>query len=226
MTIAIIPARGGSKRIPGKNIRPFLGKPIIAYSIEAALNAGCFDEVMVSTDDANIAEIARQYGARVPFMRSAENADDFATTFDVIREVIETYRKAGQSFDYSCCLYPTAPFVTAEKLKKAFALLQEESVEAVFPVLEYSYPIQRALQFQDDQIRMIWPENLQRRSQDMPRSYHDAGQFYFYQTESYLKKRSVFVMESQAIIVSPLEAHDIDEETDWVLAEWKFQHKA
>jgi pseudaminic acid cytidylyltransferase len=221
--IAIIPARGGSKRIPRKNIRPFLGKPIIAYSIEAALSSGLFDEVMVSTDDKEIADVARSLGAEVPFFRSSQNADDFATTFDVIQEVIEQYKEKGRSFDYTCCLYPTAPFVTAHKLREAFSRLQQEEVEAVFPVLEFSYPIQRALQFQDGQVHMIWPENLKKRSQDLPKCYHDTGQFYFYHTQTYLQKKAIFVMKTSAIVVSPLEAQDIDNESDWQLAEWKVQ---
>ena len=221
--ICIIPARGGSKRIERKNIRPFFGKPIIAYSIEAAIQSELFDEVMVSTDDDEIAQTARHCGAAVPFMRSAKAADDLATTFDVIHEVIAQYSELGQTFDFTCCLYATAPFVTAEKLRLAWQKMRDENAEAVFPVAEYSYPIQRSLHFENGYLRMNWPENLKKRSQDLEKNYHDAGQFYMYKTNAYLEKKGVYLMDSTAIICTPVEVQDIDNEIDWKLAELKFK---
>jgi N-acylneuraminate cytidylyltransferase len=221
--ICIIPARGGSKRILRKNIKLFLGKPIIAYSIEAALESGLFDEVMVSTDDLEIAEIAKKYGAKIPFLRSHKTADDFATTFDVIEEVLKSFKSDGAQFEYTCCLYATSPFVTSLKLKNAFLKMKSSQTDAVFTVLEYSYPIQRSLEFVQDNLQMKWPENIPKRSQDLSKSYHDAGQFYMYKTEKYLEKRGVFKMKSSAIILSELEAQDIDTETDWKLAEMKME---
>ncbi len=222
--ICIIPARGGSKRILRKNIKHFLGKPIIAYSIEAALRSRLFDEVMVSTDDKEIAEIAKRYGAKVPFLRSAEVADDFATTYAVINEVSESYKKLNLDFQYTCCLYPTAPFVTSEKLISAFNKLQDKNTNAVLPVLIYSYPIQRSLNINKDFfIKMTDEQNLKTRSQDLTPSYHDVGQFYFYETKEYLETKSIFKMNTKSIIVSELEAQDIDTLTDWKLAELKYK---
>ena len=185
--IAIRPARGGSKRIPRKKIRPFLGKPVIAYSIAAALQSGLFDEVMVSTDDEEIAEVARQYGAKVPFMRSATTADDYATTADVMLEVLECYKKQGIEFDTLCCVYSTAPFVTADSLKSAYHLLAEKKFDAVFTAVAYSYPVQRGLKIDDGKIRMVWPEYRKSRSQDLETIYHDAGQFYVSRVGSFYR---------------------------------------
>jgi pseudaminic acid cytidylyltransferase len=219
--IAIIPARGGSKRIPGKNTRFFNGKPIIEYSIRAALDSGLFDEVMVSTDSQSIAEIAENLGAKVPFMRTTENADDHASTYDVISEVITDYNKMGKKFEYTCCIYPTAPFVTKEKLILANEALKDADTDAIFTVVEYSYPIQRSLILVDDKIKMKWEENLKARSQDLDKHYHDAGQFYLFKTEKYLESKSVFQLQAAPLVVSQLEAQDIDEESDWKLAELK-----
>jgi N-acylneuraminate cytidylyltransferase len=220
--IAIITARGGSKRIPRKNIKDFLGKPIIAYSIEASLKSGIFQEVMVSTDDAEIAEVAQKYGAKVPFMRSAKNSDDFATTADVLVEVLEEYQKRGQKFEYACCLYPTAPFVTAEKLQKAFNLLLEHKADSVVPVAAFSYPIWRSLKIENGKLQMNFPENLNKRSQDLPPAYHDVGQFYFFQVAKFLSTKKIFSDFSVPLHVSELEMQDIDNETDWKLAELKY----
>jgi N-acylneuraminate cytidylyltransferase len=223
MNICIIPARGGSKRIVGKNIKPFLGKPIIAYSIEAALSSGLFDEVMVSTDDIEIAEIAKKYGASVPFYRSLDTANDHATTYQVITEVISEYKDRKQEFEFTCCLYATAPFVTGDKLVSAFNEMKDNETDAVFSAIQFSYPVQRGLSFQDNVLRMKWPENVKKRSQDLEKMYHDSGQFYFYNTDKYLALGGVFKMNSTAIIVSELEAQDIDTETDWKLAELKYE---
>jgi N-acylneuraminate cytidylyltransferase len=220
--VCIIPARGGSQRIPRKNIKDFLGKPIIAYAIQAALDSKLFDEVMVSTDDNEIAELAIKYGAKVPFFRSLKNSGNMATTFDVINEVTQQYKAMGKTFEYTCCLYATSPFVTGEKLNSAFTQLRDINCEAVFTVQEYSYPIQRSLSFNGGKLEMKWPEHLKSRSQDLEKSFHDCGQFYLYDTQAYLNKGGVFKMNSSAIIVSELESQDIDTETDWKLAEMKY----
>lgn len=223
MNLAIIPARGGSKRIPRKNIRPFCGKPILAYSIQAALGSGLFDEVMVSTDDPEIAAIAKEYGASVPFFRSAQTANDFATTADVLLEVLEQYRLAGRSFDNLCCLYPTAPLVTADKLRTAFQLLHENQADALVPVVEFSYTPFRGLILQDGRLQMKWPENLSVRSQDLERLYHDSGQFYVVRTEAFLQEKTLFCRDTIPMVLSDLEVQDIDNEVDWELAEIKHE---
>lgn len=224
MKLAMIPARGGSKRIPGKNIRSFLGKPIIGYSIQAAIDSGLFDEVMVSTDDDEIKNIALSLGAKVPFLRSNENSDDHATTASVIKEVIQQYEVVGRTFDYTCCIYPTAPFVNAEVLVRAYSKLTMEKLQAVFPVMRYSYPIQRALKLsKEGRVDMFYPEFLTSRSQDLEPSYHDAGQFYFFNTEDFLTKGKLFTPDSGGIVISELEGHDIDNEDDWKIAEMKYE---
>jgi len=219
--IAIIPARGGSKRIPRKNIKNFLGKPIMAYAIESALKSELFDEVMVSTDDDEIATIAKKYGAKVPFFRSSKNADDHATTFSVIEEVLTTY----SSVTSAACIYPTAPFVTPEKLKLAQDLLRKNHFETVFTAMKYGHPIDRALQIDETtrKIKMINSSNMNIRSQDLKNSYHDAGQFYFFNTAPILKAKSLWTNNTGALIVDELEAQDIDTLTDWKLAELKFK---
>lgn len=220
--IAIIPARGGSKRIPRKNIKHFLGKPIIAYSIEAALSSKLFDEVMVSTDDEEIAEIAMKYGAKVPFLRTKENSNDFATTADVIIEVLNTYVSTGVSFDNICCIYPTAPLISIDSLNDSFSILVDNEFDSVFPVVEYSYPIQRSLGVNQGKIEMVWPENLNKRSQDLESRYHDAGQFYWLKFESFLKTKLIYSDNAGFFKVDELLVQDIDDETDWKLAELKF----
>ena len=222
-SIAIIPARGGSKRIPRKNIKDFLGKPIIAYSIQAALESGLFEEVMVSTDDEEIAEVARQYGASVPFLRSRTASDDFATTADVLVEVLKNYKNLGHSFDYTCCIYPTAVFVTAEKLQKTFNLLIQKNYSSVFPVIPFSYPIWRSLKIENEKLSMNFPKYENSRSQDLHVTYHDAGQFYFYKTEVILNKESIFNGNSFGIVIDELEGQDIDNLTDWAIAEMKYK---
>ncbi len=222
--IAIITARGGSKRIPRKNVRPFLGKPIIAYSIAAALNSGLFDEVMVSTDDEEIAELSRKLGANVPFMRSAKNSDDFATTKDVLIEVLDEYRRRGAEFEIGCCIYPTAPFVTAEKLRTAFARLEKSGADTVLPIVRFSFPILRSFRREGDNVSYIWPIFAPRRSQDMQPAYHDAGQFYFFRPSVLFDTDEVITGNTVGIEMSPLEVQDLDEEDDWSLAELKFAH--
>ena len=175
--IAIITARGGSKRIPGKNIKDFCGKPIIAYSIEAALKSELFDEVMVSTDSAEIADVARRCGAAVPFMRSEATANDYATTRDVLEEVIASYQARGRNFDWFCCIYPTAPFVTAEKLVRAYEKLRETGADSLMPVVQYSFPPQRAMVIRDGELVYQFPEFVTHRSQDLESVFHTAGSF-------------------------------------------------
>jgi len=221
--ICIIPARGGSKRIPKKNSKQFLGKPIIAYSIEAAISSNLFEEIMVSTDDAEIAKIAKSYGAKVPFLRSKKNSDDFATTYDVIEEVINSYKQKGIEFKSACCIYACAPFITPKLLSESFTQLIKNNFDTIFPVIEYSYPIQRALQQNGEKIEMFYPEHLTTRSQDLKKSFHDAGQFYWMKIENVLKKKSLFTENSGYLQISELEAQDIDTPTDWKLAELKYK---
>lgn len=222
--LAIITARGGSKRIPKKNIKEFCGKPIIAYSIEAALQSGIFDEVMVSTDSEEIARIAKEYGASVPFMRSEKNSNDFATTNDVLCEVVKEYKKLGQVFDTICCIYPTAPFVTEKKLQDAYEILMSSGVEQVVPVVRFSFPPQRCFVIDsDDSLKYKWPENQNKRSQDLEPFYHDAGQFYFFNARIFYDSKSAMERNVKALVLSDLEVQDIDNMEDWQIAEMKFQ---
>ena len=223
--ICIIPARGGSKRIPRKNIKEFLGKPIIAYSIQAALDSGLFDEVMVSTDDLEIADIAKKYGAKVPFMRSAKNSDDFATTFDVIKEVINYYKDQSIEFDNLCCLYSCAPFVNPKVLLRAYNQLTKKKFDTVFPIIPFSFPIQRALRVNQGKVSMILEANLNIRSQDLEKSFHDAGQFYWSNTNQLLISEKLITSNSGGVEISELDAQDIDTNRDWNLAELKYQLK-
>lgn len=222
-TIAIITARGGSKRIPKKNIRDFCGKPILAYSIEAALKSRVFDEVMVSTESEEIAEIARKEGAVVPFFRSEKTANDYATTADVLFEVIEEYRQRGREFDYGCCIYPTAPFITPEKLRNAMELLVKQDADSVMPVVQYSFPPQRGVEIEDGFIKVKWQEYYNMRSQDLSPVYHDVGQFYCFQVDRFLSTKKVIGEKCFPIVVSDLEVQDIDNEEDWKIAEMKYQ---
>jgi len=221
--LAIIPARGGSKRIPRKNVKDFLEKPIMAYSIEAALDSKLFDEVMVSTDDKEIAVVAKKYGAKVPFMRSQENSNDYAGLTDVCIEVVKCYEGLGMNFDAICCILPTAPFVSSEKIITAKKMLDDSDYDCVFPVAEYGYPIQRSLKIEDGFVKMRWPDNFYKRSQDLEKTYHDAGQFYFIKTKTLLIEKRMFTKKSGVIILNNLEAQDIDTETDWKLTELKYK---
>lgn len=222
--IAIITARGGSKRIPRKNIKEFCGKPIIAYSIEAAKKSGRFSEIMVSTDSEEIAEISRNYGANVPFLRSKKTSDDYATTADVLMEVLDGYKQRKREFEYTCCIYPTAPFVTEDKLIRAMEIMERKNPVAVMPVVQFSYPPQRCYVVDEyERIHFKFPQYATARSQDLEKQYHDAGQFYVYQTKDYLKKKGMVWENIMPIIVSELEVQDIDNETDWELAEIKYK---
>ena len=221
--VAVITARGGSKRIPRKNIKEFCGKPIIAYSIEAALKSDCFDEVMVSTDDEEIAEIAKQYGAIVPFERSKENANDFATTTDVLLEVIDSYKRIGKEFSYLCCIYPTAPFITVNRLVDAMKLLKSGDIQTVMPVVEFSFPPMRGMYIRNEKLEFCHPEHAFTRSQDLEKMYHDCGQFYCINVSEFLKERKLVMPRTKGIIVPEREVQDIDTEEDWLIAEMKYQ---
>lgn len=222
--IAIITARGGSKRIPRKNIKEFCGKPIIEYPIEAALNSNIFDEVMVSTDDSEIAQIAVNAGAKVPFYRSAETSSDFATTRDVLMEVLSEYEKLGKKYDYMVCIYPTNPFITEEILKEAIAILEKEQCEEVVPVVKFSFPPQRAYILDTSKnLKYKWEEYKNTRSQDLEPFYHDAGQFYCYNVQQYLMDNGNIEGKVCPIILSEYEVQDIDNMDDWKMAEMKYR---
>jgi len=220
--VAIITARGGSKRIPRKNIKSFNGKPIIVYSIEAALSSGIFDEVMVSTDDEEIAEVAKQVGAVVPFMRSSKTSDDYAITADVLREVLESYQQQGKEFELACCIYPTAPFVTAHKLVNAFDKLVSAGCDSVIPVIKFSFPIWRSFKMEEGKVSYNWPKFAPKRSQDLPPAFHDCGQFYFFKTTVFLQTGKLVTENTIGLEVPETEVQDIDNEEDWQLAELKY----
>lgn len=222
--VAIITARGGSKRIPKKNIKEFCGKPIIAYSIEAAIESGLFDEVMVSTESEEIADIARQYGAKIPFMRSQKNADDFADTTAVILEVIQSYEEQGKKFKEYCCIYPTAPFVTAKKLRESHSILEREDIYNVIPMVPFSFPPQRGMVIKSDLLDAAYPEYINERSQDLETIYHDCGQFYWGKTDALLESSNILTNHTAPYFVSELEVQDIDNENDWEIAELKYKY--
>lgn len=222
-SVAIITARGGSKRIPRKNIKPFLGRPIIEYSIEAALQSGMFAEVMVSTDDEEIAQVARKAGAKVPFMRSEGAANDFATTAEVIEEVLDSYERIGQRFEQVCCIYPTAPFVTANAIKTAMMLLEQEKSDAVIPVVKFSFPPQRCVVINDNRLTPKWPEDMKKRSQDLEPFYHDCGQFYCLNTKSFQEQKALWMKDVVPFVQEESSVQDIDTLEDWKIAEMKYR---
>lgn len=220
--IAIITARGGSKRIPRKNIKLFLGVPLIKYCISAALDSDIFNEVMVSTDDIEIAEIARGFGAEVPFLRSKMTSHDHATTYSVIEEVIRSYGEKKMRFRYGCCLYPS-PFINRSKLIRGYNMLLNSTAEAVIPVVRFNYPVLRSFKIENNLLKMNWPEHISRRSQDLPTFYHDCGQFYFFNTQSLLKQKKMFLNSTIPYEIPESESHDIDVEEDWKIAELKYK---
>lgn len=222
--LAIIPARGGSKRIPKKNIRIFEGKAIIAYSIEVAINSGLFTAVMVSTEDNEIADIATSYGAKVPFLRSDATANDTSGTPEVLLEVIERYEEQGEQFDLGCCIYPTAPFISPATLLQGREMLIKGEFDSVFPVLRYPYPIQRALKIENNKVSMIWPENYLSRSQDLSPVYHDAGQFYWFSVAALRDKKKLWTENASAFLIPEMQAHDINNLDDWTVAEFKYRY--
>ncbi len=218
--MAIIPARGGSKRIPGKNIKLFNGKPIIAYSLEAAHASGLFRHVMVSTDCPQIAETARQYGAEVPFLRPAHLADDFTGTDAVVLHALEWYAQQNEIHDHVCCLYATAPLLSAENLQRGYERLVGSDAISCFSVTEYNYPILRSLKCNDDgYLAMFWPEYFETRSQDLPVAYHDAAQFYWAVVKDYVRAKRFISSRSLPLVLSRQMVMDIDTPEDWLLAE-------
>ncbi len=221
--IAIIPARGGSKRIPRKNIKPFFGQPIIVYSIETAIRSGIFEEIMVSTDDPEIAKISTEAGAKVPIFRSKENSDDYADLSEVIEEVLTFYKTNNQHFSFFCCILPTTPFLKPYRIKQGFNLLLTGQYDSVFPVIKYGHPIQRALEIVDKKVKMLCPENLRKRTQDLPLTYYDCGQFYWMRINEFLKQKKLFTANSGTIEIPGTEVQDIDNEEDWKKAELYFQ---
>lgn len=222
-SIAIITARGGSKRIPKKNIKDFCGKPIIAYSIEAALDADIFDEVMVSTDSEEIAEVAKAYGAKVPFFRSEATSNDFATTSDVLLEVVRRYEDIGITYDIGCCLYPTAPFVTSETLENAFKTLVHSSAKTLLPVVAFSFPPQRGVFIRDNKIILSQPEYLNTRSQDIEKMYHDCGSFSMFRIPEFLSERKLITDNTVPYVMEEIMVQDIDNLSDWEIAELKYK---
>jgi len=222
--LAVVPARGGSKRLPGKNIRDFAGKPMLAWSVEAALESGLFDTVMVSTDSDEIAAVALSAGASVPFLRSAGTADDHAILLDVMAEVVRRYEAEGQGFERLCCILPTAPLLQASTLRHALALMDEGGFDTVFPVVAFGSPIQRALRRDAaGRTEMRQPEHYASRSQDLEPAYHDAGQFYWMTREVCLNKQPMFAGRAGSFVIDEMEAQDIDTLSDWRLAEMKMQ---
>jgi N-acylneuraminate cytidylyltransferase len=224
MRLAVIPARGGSKRIPRKNIRSFAGKPMIAWPIEAALQSCCFDQVIVSTDDAEIADIARASGAKVPFMRPETLSDDHTGTTPVIRNAIEWFVAQGIVPEQVCCIYATAPFVRPEDIRKGLDVLNSEGCEFAFSVTSYAFPIQRALRLTEQgRVEMFQPEHFNTRSQDLEEAYHDAGQFYWGQSSAWLAGKPIFSPSAAPVILPRYRVQDIDTPEDWERAEWMFR---
>lgn len=223
-TIAIIPARGGSKRIPRKNCKFFQGKPIIAYSIQAAIDSQLYDEVIVSTDDKEIGEIAIKYGAKVPFFRSKENSDDFATTVDVMIEVLDWYKTQNIFFNIASCIYACAPFVNDLILKESMSKLIETNSDCVFPILSYSHPIQRAFKLDEKGVISLFDATLPNaRTQDLDKAYHDAGMFYTFNVGKLYETKSLRTNNTIGIEINELQAHDIDSDEDWKIAEIKYK---
>lgn len=223
MNIAIIPARGGSKRIPKKNVKLFSGKPIIAYSILAAKESGLFDTVMVSTDSKEIAEIAISYGADIPFLRSDQSASDSSILRDVLDEVLGRYNKLNMQFDNVCCILPTAPLLETRDLAESYKILCNSSYNSVVPVVRYSYTIFRSLKIEDGLLKMIWPENYTKRSQDLIDAYHDAGMFYWYKDAFFAERNNGFGSKTAPYIIDEDKAQDIDTDQDWEIAEKKYK---
>jgi len=223
-SIAIIPARNNSKRIPHKNIKLFLGKPIIAYVIEAALKSSIFDDVIVSTDSPEIAEIAKKYGASVPFLRSEKNADDFATTSEVLLEVINKLNENQVEIKSVCCIYPTAVLINEFHLKNACHKFENGDFDSVISAKCFSYPIQRGFKDCNGKLEMLWPENKTKRSQDLENIYHDAGQFYFFDAANFLINQQLFTDNTGYVLLSDYECQDIDNPDDWEMAEIKFTY--
>lgn len=224
MTVAIIPARGGSKRIPKKNIKKFLGKPIIAYSIETALATDLFDDVIVSTDSDEISEIAIQYGAKVPFIRPEILSDDFSGTHDVVGHAVKFLEDAGKVFDYVCCIYATAPLIQISDLVEGFDVIKNGNMESVMAATKYSYPIFRSFEkLPSGGLKMIFPEHYTSRSQDLPDIYHDAGQFYWAKPDIWKRKAREYNDRNAIVEIPNYRVQDIDNIEDWKNAEIIYQ---
>lgn len=224
MNVAIIPARGGSKRIPRKNVKDFCGKPMIAWSIEAAKASGCFDKIIVSTDDPEIADIARQFGAEIPFMRPAALSDDYTGTIPVIRHAVEWLNQNDAPVDFACCIYATAPFILPEYLKQGLQLIKNSGSSYAFSVTSYAFPIQRAVRItKNGRVAMFNPEHFQTRSQDLEEAWHDAGQFYWGTADAWCEERAIFGEDSLPVRLPRHRVQDIDTAEDWNRAEWLFR---
>lgn len=224
MKLAVIPARGGSKRIPRKNIRDFAGRPIIAHSIGAALESGCFDRVIVSTDDEEIAAVARQWGAETPFLRPATLADDHTGTNAVVKHAIGWFREAGHAVELACCIYATAPFVQARYLRQGLERLAASDKAFAFSVTSFPFPIQRAIRINAaGAVEAIWPENIARRSQDLEEAFHDAGQFYWGRADAFLADTVLFSPASLPVVLPRHLVQDIDTLEDWQRAEHMYR---
>jgi N-acylneuraminate cytidylyltransferase len=221
--LAIIPARGGSKRIPRKNIKSFFGKPMITWPIGVALKSEIFHEVMVSTEDKEIADISKKAGAEIPFMRSVKNSGDMAGTEEVILEVLSEYKKLNRLFDFVCCIYPSTPLMTADRLVESRDKIINGKFDSLIPVVRFGHPVQRALRNKDNKVQMVWPENMDVRTQDLEPYFHDAGQYYWLNVKKFEADKKIFSANSGFIELSEMEAQDIDNMEDWNLAELKFR---
>jgi pseudaminic acid cytidylyltransferase len=221
MRLAVIPARGGSKRIPRKNIKPFDGLPMIAWSLRAAIESACFDRIIVSTDDKEIAAVAQGHGAEVPFVRPANLSDDHSGTIPVIAHAINWQNQHGQAASEVCCIYATAPFVQAADLQRGLQVLQSTGADYAFSVTSYAFPIQRAIRIKANQrVEMFQPEHFNTRSQDLPEAWHDAGQFYWGQAQAWLAAKPLFSQGSAPVPLPRHRVQDIDTQEDWERAEW------
>lgn len=224
MRLAVIPARGGSKRIPRKNIKMFCGKPMIAWSIEAARDSGCFDKIVVSTDDVEISEVARHYGAETPFVRPAQLSDDFTGTIPVIAHATEWYEERGLSPQQVCCIYATAPFVRAQDLIAGLAILESAASDYAFSVTSYPFPIQRAIRLSEQgRVSMFDAQHFATRSQDLEEAFHDAGQFYWGTAEAWKQGKMIFSPDASAVLLPRHRVQDIDTAEDWLRAELMFK---
>ncbi len=225
MNVAIIPARGGSKRLPGKNIRSFWGKPIIQYSIDAAIKSGLFNRVIVSTDSKQIADVAIQCGAEVPFLRPSDISDDFTPLADVVHHTLAWLLKKQESYEYACCIMATAPFIQVKYLKRGCDIIRGKSVSSAFTVTSFSFPIFRAFKITEEGfLRMVWPEHEFMRSNDLPETFHDAGQFYWLDVKNFLTEKKIYTSDAVPIFVPRFMVQDIDTEEDWEVAEKMYQN--
>lgn len=227
MRLAVIPARGGSKRIPRKNVKPFCGKPMLAWAVEAARESGCFDRIVVSTDDDEIAEVARDCGADVPFRRPPELSDDHTGTIPVVAHAIRTLQSQGGVPDYVCCIYATAPFLQGGDLNQGLEELERSGADYAFSVTRYEFPIQRAIRIADSGwVEMFYPEHFNTRSQDLEAAYHDAAQFYWGRSDAWLSGKIIFSQVAVPVILPHHRVQDIDTPEDWERAEWMFKSMA